>query len=131
MTSAILLVAHGSRRPEANADLYKLAELFKTEKPESHVEIGFLELTEPTIPQGLSKCAEHGATSIAILPYFLSQGTHVAEDLIRFRDQFQEQFPQVECYVCPPIGLHSKLVELMLHRLDEGTRSHQQQQKTS
>ncbi|MEW4488490.1 CbiX/SirB N-terminal domain-containing protein [Thalassoglobus sp. JC818] len=131
MTSAILLVAHGSRRPEANADLYQLAELFKTQRPDSLVEIGFLELTEPTIPDGLSKCAERGATSIAILPYFLSQGAHVAEDLINFRDQFQEQFPKIECYVCPPIGLHSKLVELMMIRLDEGTQTHHQQQKTS
>lgn len=120
MSKAILLVAHGSRRAEANADLVRLAEMITEKVEEQIVEIGYLELTEPTIPDGLRKCAERGATNVSVLPYFLSQGSHVASDLVQFRDDFMEEFPQIDCTVCPPIGLHEKLVELMLLRLSEG-----------
>lgn len=120
MSSAILLVAHGSRRSAANADLIQLAEMIANEVDDEIVETGYLELTEPTIPEGLRKCAKRGATSIAILPYFLSQGTHVTNDLADFRDQFLQEFPDVSCVVCPPIGLDAKLVDLMLMRLAEG-----------
>ena len=120
MSSAILLVAHGSRRAEANADLVRLAEMISQQISDEIVEIGYLELTEPTIPEGLRKCAERGASAVAILPYFLSEGAHVSRDLVQFRDDFQNAHPGIQCYVCPPIGLHEKLVELMLLRLREG-----------
>jgi sirohydrochlorin ferrochelatase len=119
MPSAILLVAHGSRRAEANADLVRLAEMISDKVDEEIIEIGYLELTEPTIPDGLKKCAERGATEVAILPYFLSQGSHVSSDLVKFKEDFIAKYPEIACTVCPPIGLHDKLVELMLIRLKE------------
>lgn len=123
MSSAILLVAHGSRRSEANADLVRLAEMVSAEVGNKIVEIGYLELAQPSIPDGLRKCAERGAMSVSILPYFLSQGDHVNRDLVQFRNQFQKEFPDILCVVCPPIGLHSLLVELMLLRLKEGNEA--------
>ena len=120
MPSAILLVAHGSRRAEANADLLRLAEMMTAEVNDKIVEIGYLEIAEPSIPDGLRECAKRGATSISILPYFLSPGDHVSRDLVRFQEQFQAEFPRIACTVCPPIGLHPLLVELMLLRLEEG-----------
>lgn len=127
MPSAILLVAHGSRRSAANADLVQLAEMMREQRPGSIIEIGYLELAEPTIPAGLLACAQNGATSIAILPYFLSEGAHVAEDLVRFRNEFKKEFSNIDCIVCPPIGLHPKLVDLMLERLEEGVCAHSPQ----
>ncbi len=120
MQTAILLVAHGSRRDEANDDLLKLAEMFTKATTDEIVEVGFLEIAHPSIPEGLQTCAERGAESISILPFFLSPGDHVTRDLANFRDRFLAQSPQIACHVCPPIGLHSKLVELMLLRLSEG-----------
>ena len=120
MPSAILLVAHGSRRAAANADLVELAQQLADRCPEQLVEIGYLELTEPTIPQGLAGCVRQGASSIAILPYFLSPGAHVTEDLTEFRDQFMQTYPAIPCVICPPIGLHPKLLDILVDRLDEG-----------
>lgn len=123
MSSAILLVAHGSRRTAANADLVQLAQLVAGRVEESIVEIGYLELTEPTIPDGLRTCAKKGASEVAILPYFLSQGSHVADDLVRFREDFMAEFPNINCYVCPPLGIHDKLIDLLMIRLSEGRNS--------
>ncbi len=123
MSSAILLVAHGSRRQEANADLVRLAEMVSAEVGDRIVEIGYLELASPTIPEGLRKCADRGAHAVSILPYFLSPGDHVSRDLVQFRDEFQKEHPEISCNVCPPIGLHSLLVELLLLRLQEGSET--------
>lgn len=119
MSSAILLIAHGSRRPAANADLVRLAELVRARRPDEIVEIAYLELAEPTIPQGAARCVDRGATSVRMSPFFLSAGTHIAEDLAGFRTEFESQYPGVSFHLCPPLGLHPLLVEALLDRLGE------------
>ena len=49
---AILLIAHGSRRKEANQDLEHVAEIMRRDESYAFVQCSYLELTEPTIIQG-------------------------------------------------------------------------------
>lgn len=119
MKSAILLIAHGSRRAAANADLVKLAEQVRARRPTEIVEIAYLELAEPTIPQGAARCVERGATVVKMSPFFLSAGTHIAEDLTGFRSEFETQYPGVRFQLCPPLGLHPLLVEAVFERMNE------------
>jgi sirohydrochlorin ferrochelatase len=118
---AVLLIAHGSRRPEANADLAALAGLVRAAGRFDLVEIAYLELAEPDIPTGAARCVEAGATEVRMSPYFLSMGRHVAEDLDRHRREFAARFPGVTFTLCPPLGLHPKVVEVVLERLGEAT----------
>ncbi|MFV0446298.1 MAG: sirohydrochlorin chelatase [Planctomycetaceae bacterium] len=120
MSAAILLIAHGSRRPEANADLVQIARQVAERRPEELVEIAYLELAAPDIPTGAAQCVARGATKVRMLPYFLSAGAHVQEDLQRFRDEFAQRFPKVTFQVCPPLGLHPKLIDVLLDRLGDG-----------
>ncbi|WP_437192116.1 sirohydrochlorin chelatase [Planctomicrobium sp. SH527] len=119
MNSAILLIAHGSRRAEANADLVKVAELLRPLISDPIIEIAYLELAEPSIPDGLQRCVERGATEIRILPYFLSAGSHVAEDLRRFQHDFNREHPGVTCQLSPPLGLHAGVIAALAARLQE------------
>ena len=118
--TAVLLIAHGSRRPEANADLAKLAELVRERGEYPWVEIGYLEIAEPTIPQGAARCVEHGADRVLMLPYFLSAGSHVVEDLERHRQEAAAKSAGVSFQLCPPLGLHPLMVDLVMARLAEG-----------
>ncbi len=115
--TGILLIAHGSRRPEANSDLVRLAELVGEQGEYPLVEIAYLELAEPTIPEGARRCVERGATQVRMLPFFLSAGVHVRGDLERFREEFAAQYPSVVFTVCEPLGLHPKVVDVVLERL--------------
>lgn len=119
MSSAILLIAHGSRRAAANLDLVHLAETVRDRCPDQIVEIAYLELTEPNIPQGAARCVERGATHVRMSPFFLSAGTHIAEDLTGFQTEFSTQFPGVRFQLCPPLGLHPLLVNALIERLGE------------
>ena len=116
---AALLIAHGSRRPEANADLVALADSVRAAGRFDLVEIAYLELAEPDIPAAVARCVARGATEVRMLPYFLSMGRHVAGDLDGFRRQFAAAHPQIAFTLCPPLGLHPKVIEVVLERLEE------------
>jgi sirohydrochlorin ferrochelatase len=118
-TSAALLIAHGSRRPEANRDLVDLAVAIRGRTHYPIVEIAYLELAEPTIPQGARRCVEQGATRVLLLPYFLSAGAHVVEDLERIRADLTLEFPAVQFALCKPLSLHPLLIEIVVERLKE------------
>ena len=115
---AALLIAHGSRRSEANADLVQLADRVRATGRFDLVEIAYLEVARPDIPAGAARCVERGATEVRILPYFLSMGRHVAEDLDRYCREFTEKYPAVRFSLCRPLGLHPKVIEVVLERLE-------------
>jgi sirohydrochlorin ferrochelatase len=117
--SAALLIAHGSRRPEANRDLVDLAFAIRGRTHYPIVEVAYLEVVEPTIPQGARRCVEQGATRVSFLPYFLSAGAHVVEDLERIRADLALEFPAVRFVLCRPLSLHPLLIEIVVDRLKE------------
>ena len=117
--TAILLIAHGSRLATANTDLLQLAEQLRLRFPGQVIETAYLELAEPNIPQGAARCVTLGAKRVLLLPYFLSAGTHVTEDLRRYRSQFTEQWPSVRFDLCPPLGLHPLMLDIVCDRLSE------------
>ncbi len=119
MTTAILLIAHGSRKAAANDDLVRIAEQIQARRPNAMVEIAYLELAEPTIPQGANACVSRGAKEVRMLPFFLSPGSHVVDDLERFRGDFEQEYPDVNFVLCPPLGLHPLLIDILLERLEQ------------
>ena len=119
--TAVLLIAHGSRLAIANADLLQLAEQLRARFQDHVIETAYLELAEPTIPQGAERCVTLGAKRVLLLPYFLSAGTHVTDDLCRYRAGFTEQWPHVRFDLCPPLGLHPLMLDIVCDRLSEAT----------
>lgn len=82
------------------------------------VEIAYLELAEPAIPIAAETCITLGATRVKLLPYFLSAGAHVVDDLEKHRRELGLRFPEVEFQLCPPLGLHPLMVEIVMDRLE-------------
>ncbi len=118
MPTAVLLIAHGSRRAEANADLVQLAEIIRSKGLYPIVETAYLEIAEPGILAAGESCTNQGATTVKLLPYFLSAGAHVVDDLETHRCELSQRFPRVTFELCPPLGLHPLIVEIVLDRLN-------------
>lgn len=116
MGTALLLIAHGSRNPQANADLDQVAVAVRRRGRYDHVETAYLELTEPTIEQAAERCVARGMERIILLPYFLSAGMHVREDLSRHRDELTARFPGHAIVLAQPLGPHPGLVDIVLER---------------
>ena len=121
--AAVLLIAHGSRLFAANDDLRQLADLLRQRLPGSIVEIAYLELTEPTIRQAAAACVRQGAARILLMPYFVSAGRHVSEDLERHQADFAAKWPSVRFDLCSPVGLHPLMLDIICDRLSEAGNS--------
>ena len=115
--TAVLLIAHGSRRSEANDDLLRLAENLRAKGLYPIVETAYLELAAPDIAAGCAQCVHLGASEVKLLPYFLSAGAHVVDDLERHRRELVVRFPQVSFELCQPLGLHPLMMDIVLDRL--------------
>jgi sirohydrochlorin ferrochelatase len=118
-TAALLLIAHGSRRAEANADLEFVAAELRARGRYGIVRVSYLELAEPGIEAGGIQCVEAGATDVILLPYFLSPGVHVVEDLTEARDKLRGRFPRVRFVLAEPLGRHPLLIDVLEQRADE------------
>jgi sirohydrochlorin ferrochelatase len=117
--TALLLIAHGSRRPEANADLDYVADQMRQRGRYPVVRVSFLELAEPDIEAGGAACVADGATDVILLPYFLSAGVHVQEDLTAARNRLAARFPGVRFVLAEPLGRHPLLLDVVEERARE------------
>jgi len=119
--TALLLIAHGSRQPEANDDLYHVAAELRRR---GHVVVeSFLELAEPDIDGGGRRCVEQGAGRVVLVPYFLSAGVHVKRDLAAARERLARRYPQVELRLAEPLGQHPQLPDIVAQRAAEACRA--------
>ena len=118
MKTALLLIAHGSRQEEANADLFHLADGLRA-RDHAIVEASFLELAEPSIEDAGIRCVEQGAQCVILVPYFLSAGVHVRRDLTEARRKLGERFPDVEFRLAEPLGRHPLLMDVVAERVRE------------
>jgi sirohydrochlorin ferrochelatase len=119
MSTALVLMAHGSRNAQANEDLLDLAEKIRGLGRYSMVVPSFLELAEPNIKVACQECVAKGAMRIVMLPYFLSAGIHMRRDLAGIRDDLARVYANVEFLLAAPLGRHPLLMEVVLQRADE------------
>ncbi len=121
---ALLLIAHGSRRAEANADLEFVADAMRSRGRYGFTQVAFLELAAPDIPTGAAACVGAGADRVTMLPYFLSPGVHVRTDLEDYRATFAAAHPGVAFQLAEPLGRHPLLIEIVDQRAREAEYPH-------
>lgn len=114
---SLLIIAHGSRRAASNDEVRVLSEVVRAQPGQAydHVETAFLELAEPSIPDGLSALAARGATEIVAFPYFLAAGTHVAQDIPEAIAAFAVTHPAVKVRLTPHLGASAVLPAAILN----------------
>jgi sirohydrochlorin cobaltochelatase len=78
----VLLVGHGSRLPYGKDVVSQIAEMYK-EKEDNLVEVGFMNMSKPSIPEAINILAKKGAVKIVVTPVFLAHGVHTTEDIPR------------------------------------------------
>src|SRR5260370_270926 len=120
--TALLLIAHGSRHADANADLADLADELRRSSRYAIVEPSFLELADPTINQAAEQCIQQGAQTVVLVPYFLSAGVHVQRDLNAAKTRLGARFPTVKIYLAGPLGPDPRILDIVLDRVSEITK---------
>ncbi len=132
---AVVLVGRGSTDPDANADLCKAARLLADGRglgnpvgaprpgaPALGLVVGaFVSLASPGVADALDQCAALGATTIAVVPYFLFDGLLVE----RIRTQaatWAAGRPDHAVVTGGHMGVDARLVALAWQRYDEVRR---------
>lgn len=113
---SLLLVAHGSRRAESNAEVCRIADCLagRADGHFAEVACAFLEIAEPSIPDALRAAIRGGAGEVVVLPYFLSAGRHVVRDIPAEVDVVRAEYPQVKITLTPYLGSSAEIVDLLL-----------------
>lgn len=120
MKRALLLVDHGSRRAEANAQLEALAALVQARLPDVIVRFAHMELAPPSVGEGVEACAAAGASELIVHPFFLAPGSHSTQDIPRLVAEAAARHPALHVRMTEPLGLHPKLVDVVLERAGLG-----------
>jgi len=113
---ALLIVAHGSRREASNEEVRQITRQVSEIAGDQFAMVisGFLELVEPSIPDGIQQCIAAGATEVVVLPYFLSAGRHVAQDVPADIKLAQDKNPHIKIVQAAYLGSASGVAELLL-----------------
>ena len=124
--TGLVIVDHGSRRPESNDLLLDVVEAYRRHSGWPIVEPAHMELAEPSIAAAFARCVEQGAKQVVIVPYFLAPGRHWNEDIPRLAAEAASPFAErgVTFLVTPPLGLHQLMLRVIDDRVREGLDAH-------
>ena len=102
--AALILFAHGSRDPQWAEPFRAIQRKVAAAKPELAVEVAFLEIMEPALPDAVVRLAASGRARITIAPLFMAQGAHLKRDLAAILDELRSRHPGVEFALLPAAG---------------------------
>ncbi len=117
--SSLLLMVHGSPKPESNADMFRVAERVRAGGEYSQLAVGFMECNEPSIPDAIENLVLGGAKAIVAVPYFLHAGTHVADDLPSHLEDASQKFGDVEFLLGDYLGRDCLITQVLQERLNQ------------
>ncbi len=114
MKKSVLIISHGSRLPTTKIEVGKLVDRLKDKSHDLIFKYAFLELAEPSIPQGIEACIADGADEVVVILNFLNAGVHVDKDIPQIISDSRIKHPNVDIRISGPIGQHPKIVDLFL-----------------
>lgn len=108
---ALLLVGHGSRDPDGQREFLAFATKVQQAAGPRPVVPCFLELAEPTIPQGLARCLELGYQDIAAVPVLLFAARHNKRDVPVEFDRVRQHHPELRIRYGRHFGISTEIVD--------------------
>ena len=115
LTSALVVMAHGSRNAKANQEFGMLVDTLISMRQLDYKVIRpcFLELAEPLFIDLASELYEAGIRHIDFYPLFFNQGRHVQEDVPAQIAEVLERFEGMEVNLLPYFGANPALADVV------------------
>lgn len=105
-------MAHGSRKKAANEEVKALAAKL-SEHLSQRVIACFLELASPSITDAIDLALQENPQEILALPYFLTQGRHLQEDIPHLLQEKAKRHPQVKIKLLDYVGAQAGMLNLL------------------
>jgi sirohydrochlorin cobaltochelatase len=116
--TALVVVGRGSRDPDSNSEVYKIARLLWEGRPYGWVETAFYSLTAPAVPAALERCLRLGARRVVVLPYLLFTGA-ICQQIGDQARAVQADRPDLEILMAEHLGEHPEVIEAVIYRYQE------------
>lgn len=113
--TSVLILGHGSRRAEANAEFEALVDGFRRRRPALDVGHAYVELASPLLADGLAHAASR-SRHVVVLPLFLFAAGHVKDDVPEALAGARRAFPSVRFEAARAVGVCHAMVALALER---------------
>lgn len=114
---AILYVAHGTRIHEGQQQARYFIEKVQRKIAVPIQEIAFLEISTPSVEQGIAACVKRGATKILVMPLLLLAAQHAKSDLPQIVKKMRLSYPQVAIQLGTPIGITRAMIDAVIEQL--------------
>jgi sirohydrochlorin cobaltochelatase len=115
---ALILFAHGARDARWAQTLEVLRQAVLARRPQSRVELAFLEFQTPALADALAAAVQAGCTRIDVAPVFWASGGHVTNDVPPMLDQFRRANPQVQITLLPVLSELPGMSDFIASALD-------------
>jgi len=102
----LIAVAHGTRHPAGARNIDALLDQVRALRPELRVEVAYVEITSPALPEVLASVRQHAV----VVPLLLGNGFHLVHDVAAVA---------APAPVAPALGPHPLLVRALADRLRE------------
>ena len=101
---ALVLFAHGSRDPEWATPFRALQKKTAARRRDVLVELAFLEIMRPSLPDVVDRLVAAGRGHITVAPLFMAQGAHLKQDLAQAMRELRKRHADVQFKLLPAAG---------------------------
>jgi len=115
----LLMIGHGTRDEAGRQSFLDFASAYQALDSSRPVLPCFLELTGPTIQEGVDRCVAKGYTEISALPVLLFAARHNKFDVTNELDRARQRHPQLKFHYGRHFGITPGIIELWRSRLAE------------
>lgn len=122
----LLVVAHGSRRPESNCEVSGMRDKLAERSDENEFErigVAFIEKSPPTVEEVIAAWSAEGVTEVLLVPYLLAAGSHAVTDIPRAVAALHLKHPQLKVTVTPHIGAAHGMAGLIMQHVRDSVIS--------
>ncbi|MED1205415.1 sirohydrochlorin chelatase [Heyndrickxia acidicola] len=115
----VLYISHGSRVPEATKEAMECIQLAMKKIDIPLQEIVYIEISKPSIEEGIELLVSQGALRIAVVPVLLLSAGHYYKDIPYELEKAKERFPNIYFCLGKPIGVQDQLIDILAERIHE------------
>ncbi len=113
----LLMIGHGTKDTEGRQALLDFAIAYQALDRSRPILPCFLELTGPTIQEGVDECINNGYTELSVLPILLFAARHNKFDVTNELDRARAKYPQLKFHYGRHFGITPGIIELWQQRL--------------
>lgn len=117
MSSALLIVGHGTRDAAGQAECHELLAVVRARRPDLRVELGFLELCPPPITDTVAAMVADGVDDVTVVPLVLLGAGHAKGDVPASIARERLLHPGVRFRYGRPLGVRPELLTTVDDRL--------------